>query len=393
MQEVSRKGRTAMTQIAGMILLFSVLAGTSTYIAWRLYQGLAAFCAQLRFWPILVAVCLVTLLLVLGFVRGLTPFPKNVKQFLGLVSAYCMGIFLYLLLFTVAADVLLLLPRICKLPFTTRPLFKGFVTLGVLALTAATCIYGFFNARQIDHVTYEITLQDKQDISDLNVALISDLHLGAVGSEARLQEIVDQINGLQPDVVCIAGDFFDTDFASIQAPQAAIRILQGLRATYGTYACLGNHDAGNTYGQMVEFLKEANIHLLSDDYAIIDDRLILIGRLDASPIGSFGEEKRQPLSDFFAREDASIPVIVLDHNPARIGEYTNEADLILCGHTHKGQVFPGSLITDSMYEVDYGYYQKDAGSPQVVVTSGVGYWGMPMRVGSDSEIVTIRFSK
>ena len=43
-----------------------------------------------------------------------------------------------------------------------------------------------------------------------------------------------------------------------------------------------------------------------------------------------------------------------------------------------------------MYEVHYGYYQRDAQSPQVIVTSGVGYWGMPMRVGSDCEIVTVR---
>ncbi len=382
-----------MPGILALLVVFSVLAGTSYYIAWRLYQGLATFFSQLRFWPILLVVAAVTVLLVLGFVRGLTPFPKEIKQYLGLASAYCMGIFLYLLLFTVAADVILLLPRLLKLSFTIHHLFKGFVTLGVLALTAITCIYGFFNSCQIDHVTYEIPLQDKQDISDLNVVLISDLHLGAVGSEGRLQEIVDQINGLQPDVVCIAGDFFDTDFASIQDPQAAIEILRGLKPTYGTFACLGNHDAGKTHGKMVEFLKEANIHLLSDDYALIDDRMIIVGRLDASSIGGYGDQKRKALSEFFTREDPTIPVIVLDHNPARIGEYTNEADLILCGHTHKGQVFPGSLITDAMYEVDYGYYRKDNASPQVVVTSGVGYWGMPMRVGSDSEIVTIHFSK
>ena len=143
---------------------------------------------------------------------------------------------------------------------------------------------------------------------------------------------------------------------------------------------------------MEAFLADANITLLQDSYTIIDERLVLVGRLDGAPIGAFGEKKRQELSSFFTREDASLPVIVLDHNPARIDEYSTEADLILCGHTHKGQVFPGGLITNALYTVDYGYYQKDAEHPQVIVTSGVGSWGMPMRVGSDCEIVTIQFT-
>ena len=67
-----------------------------------------------------------------------------------------------------------------------------------------------------------------------------------------------------------------------------------------------------------------------------------------------------------------------------------EADLILCGHTHKGQLFPANIITNLMYTVDYGYYQKDAQSPQVIVSSGVGYWGMPMRVVTQCEIVSIK---
>jgi predicted MPP superfamily phosphohydrolase len=80
----------------------------------------------------------------------------------------------------------------------------------------------------------------------------------------------------------------------------------------------------------------------------------------------------------------------MDHNPASIGEYGLGADLILCGHTHKGQLFPASIVTNAMYDVDYGYYRKDAVSPHVIVSSGVGYWGMPMRVGTDCEIVSVK---
>lgn len=376
-----------------LAILLSVLAGMSWYLSQRLHQGLAALFPGMRLWPVLVIISAVVLLMVLGFSRAFLPLSGDVKHVLGVVSAYCMGFCLYLLLFTAAADLLFLIPRLLKLPFTLHRLFKGGLSLGVLLLTLATCAYGFFNAQQIDHVSYDVRLQEgKKDISAMHVVMISDLHLGAVGSEGRLEKIVDEINALKPDLVCIAGDFFDTDFSSIQDPAAALRTLQKLHATHGTYACLGNHDAGSTHDQMTAFLKQANIRLLRDAYTVVGDQLVLVGRLDGTPIGGYGGEKRKALSEIFTREDPALPVIVLDHNPANIHEYTDEADLILCGHTHKGQVFPGNLITKRMYSVDYGYYQKDAQSPHVIVTSGVGAWGMPMRVGTDCEIVTIRFT-
>lgn len=381
-----------MTNILFPLILISALAGTSCYLAYRLYQGIAAFLAGMRFWPVLVAVCLLTLILILSFGRALMPFSTGVKRLLGVIGAYCMGVFIYLLLFTVLADLVLLVPRLCKLSFTAHPRFNGFVTGGVLLLTVVTCLYGFIHARQIDHVTYDIRLEDKQDISDIKLVMISDLHLGAVGSESRLPSVVAEINAAEPDVICIAGDFFDTDFSAIHDPEAALATLRELQATYGVYASLGNHDGGETHDQMIAFLKEAGVCLLDDTYTVIDDRLLLVGRLDASAIGGYGDRERRPLSEVFTREDPSLPVVVLDHNPAHIDEYTTEADLILCGHTHKGQIFPGNLFTKLMYTVDYGYYRKDAASPHVVVSSGVGAWGMPMRVGTNCEVVTVRFS-
>lgn len=380
-----------MRGIIGVFLLLSVLGGACYYLAVRLYQGLACFFPEIRFWPIMVIVCSFVAVLVLGFVRGWMPLPKSVKHIFGLLSSYVMGICMYLLLFTLAADLLLFVPKLMKLSFTAHRLFQGFVTLGVLLLTAVTCIGGFVNAQTIRHTSYDIRLQGKQDISDLKVVMISDLHLGSIGSEGRLEEIVDEINGLTPDVVCIAGDFFDTDFTSIQNPDAALETLHKLQSTYGVYACLGNHDGGQTHNQMKAFLEQANIRLLDDASTVIDDRLVLVGRLDGSAIGGYADAKRKALSEFFVREDPSLPVIVLDHNPSHVDEYTTEADLILCGHTHKGQVFPGNLITNRMYTVDYGYYQKNADSPHVIVSSGIGTWGMPIRVGTHCEIVTVHF--
>jgi len=374
-----------------MLILISTLAGIGFYLSYRLHRGLVLFFPWLPFWLVLMFVAVLVILLVLGFGRSMLPFSDDIKHILGIINAFCMGIFLYLLLYTIVADLLFLMPRVLHLSFTAHRCFQGVITLCVLLLTGVTCLYGFINARQIDHISYDICLQDKVDISDMRVVMISDLHLGSIGSEDRLKKIVKEINALEPDVVCVAGDFFDTDFTSIRNPDAAIQTLREIETAFGTYVCLGNHDGGKTYDQMAAFLEQANIKLLNDAYTVIDNRLVLIGRLDASPIGGYGDQKRKPLSEFFIRKNPSLPVVVLDHNPANIGSYGAEADLVLCGHTHKGQVFPGSLITNAMYDVDYGYYRKDAQSPHVIVSSGIGSWGMPIRVGTNSEIVSIRF--
>lgn len=378
-----------MTFALFIIFTLSALAGASYYLARRFYQGIVCFFQNVKFWPVLLFFCAITLMVILGFARSMLPLGGGVKYVLGIIGNFCMGVLLYLLLFTLLADLILLIPKIIKLSFTTHRFFKGFVAIGIAAATIATCIYGFVNARQIDHVSYTVNIDGKKDISDLNIVMISDLHLGAIGSESKLENTVSEINSLDPDVVCIAGDFFDSDFEAIRDPDAAQKALQKIDSTFGVYACLGNHDAGKSHAQMTNFLNKCDIKLLNEDYVVIDDRLVLVGRLDASPIGNYDGSSRKELSDFFTVNDAALPVVVMDHNPAHIDEYDNTTDLILCGHTHKGQLFPANIITKLIYTVDYGHYQKDADSPHVIVSSGVGYWGVPMRVGTDCEIVSI----
>ena len=226
----------------------------------------------------------------------------------------------------------------------------------------------------------------------MNIVMISDLHLGAARSEHRLQTIVDEINAAGPDLILIAGDFFDSDFRAIRDPERAGRLIAQLNAPLGVYACLGNHDAGSTFDQMTAFLEQSGVRLLADESVVIAEKLVLTGRLDGSPIGSTSGMRRGELDGILPEAAQTLPVIVLDHNPSRAESYRQQADLVLCGHTHKGQIFPGSLITGKMYAVDHGLYRRDAQSPYVIVTSGVGTWGPPMRVGTDSEINLIRLT-
>ncbi|MDR2970507.1 MAG: metallophosphoesterase [Bacteroidales bacterium] len=256
-------------------------------------------------------------------------------------------------------------------------------------MTAGIVTYGIYNANRIKHVSYEIQLKNVV-LNDINIVMISDSHLGAINNfEKNLERIVQDINDMNPDIVCIVGDIFNDDFNLIRNPDRAISLFRSINATYGVFAVLGNHDGGRTLSQMKEFLEASNITLLNDEHVIIDGRLALFGRLDANPIGGFGTLERQDITDTIVSVGADMPVIVMDHNPIHIKTYGNEVDLILAGHTHRGQMFPGNLITRAIFVADYGHYQKDENSPHAIVTSGVSTWGPPMRVGTNNEIVNV----
>ncbi len=371
-----------------LLILLTLLGTINYYLAKRYFGCFSYLFPKTSFYIYLGIFVLVTLFILLGFFRSMLPLPTELKSALGVITAYCMGFFVYILIFTLLADGAFLVVRLFKVG-CSKELLRFICGVSAMALTLVTVVYGFYNYKQIKVVEYDIALEGKSLENDLNIVVISDLHLGSVGSENRLGEIVEEINSLNPDIICIAGDFFDSDFSSIKNPEKALETLKRLDSKYGAYLCLGNHDAGKTFPQMKEFIEKSGIVPLYEESVVIDNRFVLVGRLDRSPIGENGDMKRKATSEVLSGIDQGLPVIVLDHNPARYEEYDKDVDLIFSGHTHKGQIFPGSIITNLMYEVDYGYYQKDNESPQIIVTSGVGAWGMPMKVGTNSEILKI----
>lgn len=375
--------------IAAFIAM-AAIGGVNYYLAKRCSQWFSSVfpkCSAGLCFLIFVAL---TMLMILGFVRSLLPIPTTLKHILAAISSYCMGFYAYLLMYTILADIILFFCRLTKAVSPATPSLRLISGITVMVLTLVTVGYGIWHAQQIKTVSYHIDIQEKVLDDDWNIVMISDLHLGAVSSEKRLSKIVKKINDLEPDLICIAGDFFDNDYAAIKNPAQAMQTLKQLKSEHGVYVCLGNHDSGSTFLQMQQFLNDCGIRVLNDTYVTIQEELILVGRLDFSPIGGYGNNlfRKEPV-EILPQESTDCTVIILDHNPENIDEYTNEADLILSGHTHKGQIFPGNLFTKRMYTVDYGYYRKDTNSPHVIVSSGVGTWGMPMRIGTDCEIVQI----
>jgi len=198
--------------ILGFAVVLLVYGGANFYIGRRLFKGLKFVFPAARGWLFAIVYGLIALALVLSFF----PLPGAVRHVVAWIGAYWMRIFVYLFLSVLAADVILLIGRWIRLiPSPIPAAVRFWSSLLAVLCTAGFVGYGVLHATQIYEVRYSVKLDDPALSRPLKIVLISDLHLGAVRSESRLEEIVTRINRMEPDLVAIPGDIFDDDFHEI----------------------------------------------------------------------------------------------------------------------------------------------------------------------------------
>lgn len=241
----------------------------------------------------------------------------------------------------------------------------------------------------IGHVNYlkkrriELNLKvDKKLPRGLKIVLLTDMHLGYAIENKELKSWVNLVNEEQADVVLIAGDIIDVSLLPLHYFQLD-KVLKQFKSKYGTYACVGNHEYLSGIERSIEFLKSGNITVLRDKVVSLDDLHInIVGRDDKTNL------KRKSLSKVVEGINDEYVNILLDHQPYNLESATeNKIDLQFSGHTHRGQMWPISWITDRLFENSYGYLKK--GDTQYYVSSGIGIWGGRYRVGTQSEYVVI----
>lgn len=265
-----------------------------------------------------------------------------------------------------------------------------FITfLSVLFISGMVITAGYINTRNIKINYAEIEIPKKSSkLKELNLVLVADFHLTPVNDGKLLKEIVEKINFLNADIVLMPGDVLDDDVAILKKRNIAGE-LSNIKSKYGVFASNGNHEFIIGVEEADKYLHELNINVLRDSAVLIDNSFYVLGREDRSKRNFTGEE-RKTLAGILKDVNRNYPAIIIDHTPMGLNEIVNEnIELQLSGHTHHGQIFPLNLITANIvYEVSWGYLRK--GYTQFYVTCGVGTWGPPVRLGSDSEIVSMK---
>jgi predicted MPP superfamily phosphohydrolase len=207
------------------------------------------------------------------------------------------------------------------------------------------------------------------------------VHIGQIHNISYLQKVISKIAEQKPDIILIGGDLFDGSIPAIKNIVPALR-----KAPLGVYYVTGNHEEFGSNEKFVAAVKDAGIQVLDDKLTEIDG-LQLLG---VSYSSADETEKFKKLLVAFPI-DKNKPSILIKHEPRDI-DIAEEAgiSLQLSGHTHHAQIWPFRFLPKRIYKgFDYGL--KNSGKTQVYTSSGVGTWGPPMRVGTDSEIVIISF--
>lgn len=311
-------------------------------------------------------------------------FSYKITGLFSLIGSYWLVLMMYSLLIFPIIGLLNYLFK--KLSYFNYEVYK-FEAILISLLFLIILFVGNYNAKHSYVKSFNIKLENKQLEESLNIVMVSDIHLGNIVKNDRLKNMVIEINNLNPDLIIIAGDIIDSDLNPFINNNMAEEFSK-LKSKYGTFAVLGNHDIlTKSEDKIVNILSENSVKVLRDEAVLINDSFYIIGRDDIS-IESLNNTPRSLLSDLTINLDKSKPLLLIDHNPKYINEsLDNNVDLQLSGHTHRGQIIPGNMVTGKIFEIDYGYLKKD--NLNVVVSSGYGTWGPPIRIGSKSEIVQI----
>ena len=283
---------------------------------------------------------------------------------------------LYMALFLLLFDILRLFKVVCKYRFYLSFVF----TLGLLG-------YGVYNYHHPETNIVNI-LTNKQYVNApqaIKIVAISDVHLGNGTGKASLKKYVEMINAQHPDLILISGDLIDNSVVPLYTENMAEELAQ-LKAPLGIYMVPGNHEYISGIDESVRFLKDTPIQLLRDSVVTLPNGVQIIGRDDRS------NRSRHSLPTLLKQADRSKPIILLDHQPYNLAKTDSLGiDLQFSGHTHHGQIWPMSLITDRIYEQSHGY--RKWSQSHIYVSSGLSLWGPPFRIGTNSDMAVFHLNQ
>jgi len=306
-----------------------------------------------------------------------------------LFKSVLVGFYLYVVLCFLITDIIWICLRLFKTGEGPARAWRRIYAGGLLpvALALMICVLGYFNAKTIRVTQYTVDIE-KPLQGTVRIALISDVHLGTSIKSKDLPGIVEKIQNLRPDLIFLGGDIYE-EATTEDALAASYAAFSKLSAPLGVYYVPGNHEYSAQENKTLDLgavfasLRAAGVTPLRDRAAEAGG-MTVIGRDDPrSPL-------RAPLAALMKDTDVTRPVIVMDHEPIDLGEAERAGvDLQLSGHTHAGQLFPAGELTElfGIFTYSYGWHRQ--GGYQVIVSSGAGTWGFPMRVGSPSEIVLV----
>lgn len=229
------------------------------------------------------------------------------------------------------------------------------------------------------------------EFDGFRIVQLSDVHVGPTIGRNFVERMVEAANALSPDLVAITGDLVD---GSVENLRAHTEPLSRLQASVGRYFVTGNHEYYSGADDWILEMQRLGIPTLRNESIRLekDGASLLLAGVTDHRAGEFGDAP--DLVRALRQRKPDEEVVLLAHQPREISEaQKHDVGLQLSGHTHGGQFWPWNWAVYLVQPVVAGLARF--GRTQIYVNSGTGYWGPPMRLGTESEItlVTLRSEK
>ncbi len=354
-----------LTVISLLLLIFS-----AWYVPFRLKRlwGIKRAC-----WPAQIAVFVLVAgyygMLVTGLYTLANPVAAAAYNLLGLFFIFQVYLFFYLIV------VQILHPLIKQVPG------KGIAAAGLL-LCLGLVGFGFLHAQTFAVTNHQVGVRGLA--RPVTIMHIPDLHLGAQRSEAYLRKVINAIQRHNPDLVLYNGDLVDSNIA----------LRPELFALFGEvkaeqYFTTGNHEFYLNTAKALDLIKGAGIRILDSEmvethgFQLVGMKYMNADRLtyDAHIVNDLTLEEELPK----IQRSAALPAVLAHHSPVGL-QYVSQGkfDVMLAGHTHGGQVFPGTLLIKLRFPMNRGRYQ--VGGTTLLVSQGAGTFGPWMRLSAFNEL-------
>lgn len=283
---------------------------------------------------------------------------------------------------------------------------RNFIKYSTLA--ASTYAFGGAAYGVLKHDAYEINYKEIKienlppELKGTTITLFSDIHSGQYMSEKDMLEYCEVVNNLGSDIICIPGDFVNFQREDVK-PVA--RAFKDLKAKYGVYGSLGNHDFFQDAAYVADVMNnESPVQVLRNQHRKINIKghdLFLLGVDDTISSGAQMDrvvlQYFDEMSAFLTKNEQTFeksPKLLLCHKPYGFDNLAKrDVDLILSGHTHGGQVVPFKYgkINISFAAIVSPYIEGlyKTGKVNMYVSRGIGTVGLPIRLNCPPEITKI----
>lgn len=251
------------------------------------------------------------------------------------------------------------------------------------ALALALYAYGEATRIQSERVTVT-TAKLPPALPRLRIVQLSDVHLGLIVREERLEKMLALVRQAEPDILVVTGDLLD---GQPDAYGRLAELFRDIRPRLGKYFITGNHEFYVGLPQAETFARTAGLTLLRGEGVNVAGLLNVAGVDDPAGARS-GLSRGRAERELLDRLPRDCFTLLLKHRPVIDRDACGLFDLQLSGHVHKGQIFPFNLVTHLFYPVPTGLSSAGAGS-LLYVSRGTGTWGPPLRLLATPEVTVI----